>query len=429
MNEHTSAHKIIALSMKYLKDELSETERLELENWLESRPNRILFEQVTSEPWIKRELEKFNGYAIDAFEDIERIRKALLRNRSTVRNNRVLAGIRYMTAAVIVITLSVGSYVIFHSVPGKATALAPVLPGKDSATLTLENGFKIDLDGKRKRVIAKKGTTKIVKNGGQITFKPHDKNSNEGWLIRGLEDSVTNNSPLSYQNDTTAAIVQLPVTSDSSMTTFNTVSTPRGGQYSLVLPDGSQVWLNAASSLKFPTTFGNNTRKVTLTGEGYFEIRHMEKMPFIVSANEVELLATGTSFNVNVYADEPDMVVTLLEGTLSFTIFNKPFILESNSQAKITTRSVTIFQNEGVDNAIAWKKGLFVFEKATLQTIMNQIRRWYDVNAIVEAKDLNETFTVKIPRSASLPDFLNLLVLSGNLNFKLIDRTVIIKRK
>jgi transmembrane sensor len=170
---------------------------------------------------------------------------------------------------------------------------------------------------------------------------------------------------------------------------FNTLTTPRGGQFRLALPDGSEVWLNAASSIKYPTAFTGKDRKVEITGEAYFEIAHDASKPFKVRVNGMEVNVLGTHFNINAYHDEAFVNTTLLQGKVSLTKAGAVALLRPGQQARVdNTRSISVLNNVDVDQVVAWKNGYFSFEKADLQTVMRQIARWYDVDIIMKVRYL-----------------------------------------
>jgi transmembrane sensor len=282
-----------------------------------------------------------------------------------------------------------------RSTPGQqqAAAVQDVAPGGDKAVLTLADGSTILLDSAGNGLIAQQGATGIRKIGGQIVYD-------------------ASHSPLTTDHS--------PV--------YNTMSTPRGGQYQLTLPDGSRVWLNAASSITYPTAFTGDERRVHITGEVYFEVASLPltpsggggingKMPFIVSIDgkaEVEVL--GTHFNINSYSDDESIKTTLLEGKVkvvnreSATGNGGSIILKPGEQAIAVSHSpLTIDHSPDIDKVMAWKNGFFNFEGASLTEVMKQLERWYDITVVYEKGVPNIEFFGEISRKVSLADLVNVL--------------------
>jgi ferric-dicitrate binding protein FerR (iron transport regulator) len=268
-------------------------------------------------------------------------------------------------------------------------------PGGNRAILTLANGTHIVLDSAANGLIAMQSGVKILKFNGRLTVYPGKKGSE-----------------------------QVP---DSNAVAFNTISTPRGGQYQLVLPDGSKVWLNAASSLKFPTVFNSNERQVELTGEGYFEVTKNAKMPFSVIVNHTKIAVLGTHFNVMAYTDEKTMNTTLLEGAVTVTDgdLEKKLIPGQQAILNSSVHRLTVTQAD-IPKAMAWKNGLFEFDHTDLATIMRQLARWYDIEIIYETTADNSALGGSISRNLSLKEVLNMLEANGINHFKIEGKKIFV---
>ncbi|WP_221392448.1 FecR family protein [Dyadobacter sp. NIV53] len=265
-----------------------------------------------------------------------------------------------------------------------------VMPGGNKAVLTLGDGSSIILDSAKNGNLASQGNTSITKSGtGELVYKASGEASN--------------------------TIV------------FNTVATPKGGQYHIVLPDGSRVWLNAASSLKFPTSFTGKDRRVEITGEVYFEVAHNARMPFIVKAYETEVEVLGTHFNMNAYPDEKRMKTTLLEGAVKVSKGNQSAVLSPGQQADILNmnNNIRVLNNVDTDKEMAWKNGYFQFEDENLESIMRQVSRWYDVEVNYEGNPGKEHFTGRLPRNANVSKVFKILSLSG-IKFRIEGKTIIV---
>lgn len=270
------------------------------------------------------------------------------------------------------------------------TPVADLPPGGNKAILTLGDGSNIILDSAGNGNLASQGNTSITKSGtGELVYKSNNKAAE--------------------------AIV------------YNTVTTPKGGQYHIVLPDGSKVWLNAASSLRFPTSFSGNERRVEITGEVYFEVAHNAKMPFIVKANETEVAVLGTHFNMMAYPDEKVMKTTLLEGSVKVSRAGKSAMLAPGQQARLSTSSenIRVLDDVDMDKEMAWKTGYFQFEDDNLESIMRQVSRWYDVDIAYEGNASREHFTGRLPRNANVSKVLKILSLSG-VKFRIEGKSIIV---
>ncbi len=263
-----------------------------------------------------------------------------------------------------------------------------VLPGGDKAILTLANGTTIVLNDAQDGQLAQQGTTKIIKIDGMIAYG---------------------------------------TSGQSSEVLYNTISTPNGGQYQIALPDGTLVWLNAASSLHFPTAFVGKDRRVEITGEAYFEVAKDASKPFIVAVNKAEIQVLGTHFNVMAYKDEEAVKTTLLEGAVNFISGTNSNPLKPGQQAQLLNNGQTkVLNGVDVEEVIAWKNGLFRFESSDLQTVLRQLARWYDVEMIFRSNNFSEPFHVEISRNTNLSNVLKALQLSGGAKFRIEGKKVIV---
>jgi len=263
-------------------------------------------------------------------------------------------------------------------------------PGRNNAILTLADGHSITLDSAANGGLAQQGNTKVIKLNGQIAYR------NTGGA----------------QND------------DAIL--FNTISTARGNQYQLVLSDGSKVWLNAASSLRFPTSFKGKERRVEVTGEAYFEIAKNPALPFIVQAGNGEIDVLGTHFNVNAYADEPSVKTTLLEGAVAVKKAAARQMLVPGQQAEFSPQgAIALAENVDVTRETAWKDGFFWFNNTDIHTLMRQVSRWYDVEVEFKGNITDDGFTGKVSRSVPLSKLLNVLE-QYELHFKIEGKKLIV---
>lgn len=218
-----------------------------------------------------------------------------------------------------------------------------------------------------------------------------------------------------------------PSDSGGDKVLYNTISTPRGGQYQVVLADGSSVWLNSESFLRFPTDFMGKERRVEISGEAYFEIVKNKAMPFVVSINGAEVQVLGTHFNVKAYKDETLLKTTLLEGSVKFVAGHTTLTLKPGQQSQLKEDGdVNVLSGVDVDKVVAWKNGYFDFDGEDLATITKQLSRWYDIEVIGTGK-IDDRFYAEIPRNTKLSDVLHALELTGKVHFLIDGKKVMVK--
>jgi transmembrane sensor len=263
-------------------------------------------------------------------------------------------------------------------------------PGGNKAMLTLADGTEISLDSAANGQLAQQAGTQIIKSaGGQLLYRSAKENTNTALL-------------------------------------FNKISTPRGGQYQLTLPDSTRVWLNAASSLRYPAAFAGKTRKVELTGEAYFEVAKNAAMPFTVAVEDLEVQVLGTHFNVMAYNDEAQIKTTLLEGAVKVNRNGSSRRLNPGQGAHLI-RSTGALEVKDVDTeeAIAWKNGFIQLEGNDLPAVMRQIARWYNVDVIYKGA-VPAHFKGIIPRNVPVSQVLKMMELTGEVHFQINEHQIIV---
>lgn len=296
---------------------------------------------------------------------------------------------QYAAAVVIAGSLTGLFFWQMNNRPRPAVKVAEnIAPGTNKAILQLANGQRIVLTDVQNGVVGQQGMAQVVKlDSGFVAYQPGKTGS--------------------------AAAVE-----------YNTLTTPRGGQFKVMLPDGSLVWLNAASSLKYPSSFTGNKRVVELTGEAYFEVATNARQPFYVKSKGQEVMVLGTSFNINAYDDEPLTATTLLSGKIKVSGPAFSGILQPGEQYQ--QRGGKDWQlNKDIDteNVMAWKKGLFSFNHEDVTTVMRQLARWYDVTVVFETKNRQQQFVGEIPRNVSLEKALEILKFS-DIHYVVTGRTI-----
>lgn len=213
---------------------------------------------------------------------------------------------------------------------------------------------------------------------------------------------------------------------------FNTISTPRGGQYQVILPDGTNIWLNAATTVSFPARFTGKERNVNLTGEAYFEVAKNKKMPFRVSSDKQIIEVLGTHFNINNYADENGVKTTLLEGSVRITqkkrgnrsVSSSHIVLKPGEQSNV--ESDLKVKKVDLQEVMAWKNNRFTFNSQPLEAIMRQVSRWYNVDVEYKGNISAKVFTGTVSRYANVSQVLKMLELTNLVHFKIEERRIIV---
>lgn len=295
-----------------------------------------------------------------------------------------------VAAAVFIMMLCTGTYFIIYYKSQSVIADTQhkgqdtendIAPGSNGAELTLADGSRIALDSAGNGIVASQGSTRLVKqNNGQLNYEAREKNKE---------------------------------------ILYNTLSTNRGKQFIVTLPDGSRVWLNAASSLHYPTAFTGRERSVDVQGEAYFEIAQDASNPFKVRVNGMEVQVLGTHFNINAYEDEASVNTTLLEGSVRVMKGANTVLIKPGQQARLNrsagmdiVKQIEIINDADIEQVIAWKNGFTAFKSADLRAIMRQISRWYDVDVVYEGNIPERNFTGEVYRSSNLSKLLEILTAS-----------------
>lgn len=382
------------LLAKHLRGELAPAETGELNAWLAASPaHRALYEELLSKDSMAAELRKFDGYDEEGIW--EKLRQKLPaeggsdRVIPTVHRVYFWKKYRWMAAASIVLMLAAGSYFLFlrpDKQPVAVTEPEPVRfqndipPGTDKAVLLMSDGRQVMLDGK---------------SADQLLEK-------DGSAIKAGESILTYDEAYS-----------------SGEMVYNTLQVPRKGEFRLSLSDGTQVRLNSASSIHYPTVFKGSERKVIVTGETYFEVAKDASKPFLVEVNGAEIKVLGTHFNVNAYANEAVIRTTLVEGSVTVSNNGQAVTIKPGEQARITENgNLTVAKDINTDKELAWVNGFFHFEKTGIESVMKQVERWYDVQVVYEDKT-TQTFNGKIPKKVNVSDIFRILEATGWVHFRI----------
>jgi transmembrane sensor len=330
------------------------------------------------------------------------------------KTRKLMPYYKWAAAAAVFVILGTGLYYLINTGASAVNATAhfaknDITPGGNKAFLTLSDGRRIALDDARNGKIAEQAGITISKTAsGQLVYSVSDQSAQQA----------------------------------SPMAGFNTIETPRGGQYQVNLPDGTKVWLNAGSSLRYPAQFAVSKREVELKGEAYFEVakgmikgnERGKRLPFVVKTDAQEVEVLGTHFNINSYKEEGNTQTTLLEGSvavhpLAFNGTALPTkIIKPGEQSVLNGASIQVATVD-TEKALAWKEGFFMFEDEGLQSIMHQVARWYDVD--VEFKDSSlktKGFSGTVSRFTNVSQVLKKIELTGSVHFKIEGRRIVVTK-
>jgi transmembrane sensor len=367
--------KQVSLFNRLLEAELSPQESAELIDWLGSEK----LDPATAE-LILAQLKQPDSHVDTAIvAALDKKLPAILAKRNPSARISFLRSRWVRYAAAIVILAGIGALFLLNrsstkpAPPDTVNAKKEIGPGKEGAILTLDDGRTVVLDDLGNGVVANQNGTKVVLKDGQLL----------------------------YEKDGSAA----------AAIAYNTMTTPRGRQFQLVLPDGSKVWMNAASSIRYPLAFTGNERKVEVTGEVYFEVVKNAKMPFKVKVNDatgIEVL--GTHFNINSYKNETSINTSLLEGSVRITNGPQQTILKPGQQGQVSydvaQSPIKVVPNVDMEKVMAWKNGVFNFQDATLEEVMRQLERWYDIEVVYAEGVPHQEFIGKMGRDLNLSEVL-----------------------
>jgi transmembrane sensor len=376
---------------------LTETEEQELEAWISrSEYNRRLYNEVMNAESMQEDVKSMLNYDSKALW--KKINKEIHPEQS---GGRLISFFRdrrpfkYAAAAVLLIVISTTAYLMFlkpdasrdpvSSTQHPAATPPDLVPGTEKAVLILADGSSIVLDNTANGQIATQGETKVIKEDGLLAYNNADNNK--------AGDKVM----------------------------YNTIRTAKGQQFSsLVLSDGSKIWLNAASSITFPTAFSGKQRLVEITGEAYFEIAKNPSMPFIASVKGMKVEVLGTHFNINAYDDEAAIKTTLLEGAVKVTANGKSGFLKPGQQAQLASSGdIKVKSDANVEEVVAWKNGVFIFQNEDMTSIMRQVARWYDVDVVFKDQITERYVATSLSRNVPVSKLLQIFEAAGAVHFEI----------
>jgi len=379
--------RIAGLIIKFHNDEITQAEYQELMDWRDqSEENRVWYDKLSDPDYLRGRVQKFSNIQSLKKAGWDKVLSAIEEEGLSVQPAivRPMHRTRYFVAASLVGLLAVGTWFYMKNRPvatsDVATAVTStfrndIAPGGNKAVLTLSDGSNVVLDSAGKGTIAHQGIARVVK----------------------LDDGK-----LAYHNTTTG---EKPAALE-----YNTLTTPAAGQFQLLLPDGSKVWLNNASSLRYPVAFTGKDREVELKGEAYFEIAPNARQPFKVKVDETLIDVLGTTFNISAYTDETTIKTTLLSGAVRVSRGDARKVLKPGQQARLhETGGLETLDDVDTDGVVAWKNGYFHFDHADIKTAMRMLARWYNVEVVYEGAIPNRTFGGDMERKLNLSEVLKIL--------------------
>jgi len=391
-----------ALFEQYLNDSLPSGDLLELQGAIQDDRYRALFDDLLKNAFEEPAFAEADGEARQSV--FNAISSRINQQEDTELGNtdkRRLIPYRWLTGAAALLFIALGAGWFFLRNDNKLNNdkgqkeniyAQNIKPGVNKATLTLANGKKLIL-----------------------TDSLHGQLANEA----GVKVSKTKRGEIVYT-------VASDEHSGQQVLQYNTLTTKRSEQFQVILPDGSHVWLDAASSLKYPVAFKGNERKVELTGQGYFEVSHNAAMPFIVKTAKTEVQVLGTHFNVSAYDDDQDTKTTLLEGAVIIKSKQAATILKPGEQAVLNDQGQLMINKDiDAEMEIAWKNGLFNFKKAGIEQIMVKASRWYDIKVEYEGKIPKTKLTGRMSRNVDISELLGILQYEG-IKLRIEGKTIIV---
>lgn len=383
------AYRIAYLIAGFIRKTLTEAEHDELDAWIDaSDENMRLFEDLTDEAHLEANLSWMERVQAE-----KRLRP--VSGQLTFTPHRKPAKRRpwwpFVAAASVLLVCALlllrpgNTPPSAPTPPQTAVAEGGIRPGTYKATLTLGDGSVLDLSAAPNGLLRQEAGTSVHKpREGVLTYTAHAGGAGG----------------------------------------YHTLATPTGGQYALTLSDGTRVWLNAESSLRFPARFAADTRSVELTGEGYFEVAENKQSPFTVHLPEgAAIRVLGTRFNASTYRDEEAQKITLVEGSILLSAGGRRLELRPREQALVKGRSLSVQKEANLAEATGWKEGSFVFDDADIHAIMRQVKRWYNVEVVFRTQT-SEHFNTTLPRNEPVSKLLHRLELTGKIHFKIENQTI-----
>ncbi|NSL87388.1 FecR family protein [Chitinophaga sp. Mgbs1] len=384
---------VTRLIIAYLQNTLTAEESIELNEWIShDERNRILFVELVNDKGTEEAINYM--LEVDKPSGLNGIMSRIGSETSIVRSKS--GRWMYAAAAAMLILISAFTVLYFVSLESKVDLSVKPLSGKYNYDVK-PNGYKATL---------------TLGSGKQIRL---GKGEDSSFVVDNNISVVKKNGVIMYDRN------------QNGIVTYNTLSTPVSGTFKVWLSDGTEVWLNAGSSLRYPTCFNGNERRVYLTGEGYFKVKRDENMPFVVNSPRSTVVVLGTSFNVTDYVGETKSITTLEDGLVKVSNGRRAKLLRPGNAAVTDAKEQIVIEATNVASAVGWKNGFFTFNNSDIDDVMKQIARWYDVRVkYSEGKAPPVHFTGDINRESSLSEVLKMLESTGGVKFSTADKTIIV---
>lgn len=398
MMDYDRIKEIVNLIVTEVREELTPEQQVKLNEWLnEDSQNAQLYSFIkNSNNFRNWEKKRDNLNIQDAWDNVvSEIQKD---------KKRVLLPtlVKYAAAIILPLLIAGGAYLYISKfeVENEVYATSNTInPGTSKAFLKLNNGEIVILDSLNNRIVTEKDGTIIQKNNNIINY------SGASQKVKHSEEPI-----------------------------FNTIEIPRGGEFNIVLADGTHVFLNSMSTLKYPVQFTGETREVELTGEAYFEVAHDDKHPFIVNANEMQMKVLGTSFNINAYESANKIITTLVEGKLAVKTkdaISFETVLSPKEQAVLDLYTNEVSVNQvNVDFYTSWKDGKFIFYDTRLEDMMDVLTRWYSANVFFLNPSVKELrFSGNLNRYGEIEQILDIIEATNKVNVEINNKSIVFSEK
>ncbi|MEH6307559.1 FecR domain-containing protein [Olivibacter sp. CPCC 100613] len=378
--------RLFYLLRMHIQNQLSTDEEEELMAYASDEESRRLLDEVMRN--LGETMEVPADFQVPGKEMFEEIRHD---DRFMVdREQRVGVFQRWQHWALLITGIAAIWFLVYVRM-GAAPEEKAILPGKKTAILTLANGEEVHLEATENKRIKLEDGAQVQVSNGSVVYEPVEKSF--------LSDRVME----------------------------NTITTPAGGEYQLILPDGTKAWLNAASSIRYPVDFGNNARKVSVVGEVYLEVAQRKNQPFYVKAGSTQIEVLGTKFNISAYREDQAGCTTLLEGRVKVLAHGQEQLLKPGQQAVVTQKEGPIQVNEvDAEEVLAWKNGYFSFSNEPLELVMKKISRWYNVDVEYAMDPSNKRLEGTISRMEDIQQLLRALELTKAAHFKIKEGRIIV---
>ncbi len=382
VKDNRHLQRIAELIFKSIQDKLSKEEQKFLANWIsEDESNRELYNKLRNLEGFPEWMNSYKRFMENSdWNDIEK-------KIAKPTRKLVLQVLSY--AAIFLAIISIGSYFLFFNtsrnhIPPQESHI--IHPGTSRAILSFDDGRKISLDSSSSMVLTEPDGTIIQKSKATVDYS-------------NMSDE-----------------------SQNIKSTFNTISTPRGSEFSVVLSDGSRVFLNSMSSIRYPVKFDSNKRIIELKGEAFFDVKNLKNKPFIVKVNSVNIEVLGTSFNINAYTDTDEVITTLVEGNVKVKETGEPDnskMLQPNQQSTFDLKTgENTVRTVNVNLYTDWKNGKFNFHNESLETIMTVLSRWYEINVEYDNSDIKQmVFSGSMERYENLTKILDIIEATKKVNY------------